>query len=160
MTSDPHYSNQAESFLVVRSGPDLFLLDLHGVRRVLDNVTIYPSPFMGQGILGLARFGGEPLVVLSLESLASAGSGTRQTRRTVVVVNAGNLDQGQRLALAVDEVLEILSLDLDDIYETCEHLISAPINLDGRTMRRVNLGGFAGQAGSVLNPESIKRSDT
>lgn len=124
---------------MVRCGAEFFLVDVGRVRRLEDNMAIHPSPFPVRGFLGLARFGGEPLTVFSPEALACEGACVRQDRMTVVVVEIGGSDPPQRLGLAVDEALEIVSLGETGPAEGRDEVLSAPFDLGGRQTRRFNI---------------------
>lgn len=145
MESHANHADQFEMFLVVRCDSEFFLIELDRVQRVIDNVSIYPSPFMVNGMMGLSRFGGEPLIVLSLESLASQGPPVRPARMTVIVVRVGGSDEQQGVGLAVDEALEILSLEGVDSEDLSDEVVSAPFGFGGRQVRRVNLQALSDQ---------------
>lgn len=99
-----------ENALVVRCDSDFFLLDVARVRRVVDEMTLHQSPVPVPGLAGLARFGGEPLTVFSLQLLANGEPEPRSGRMTVVVIEVGKPVSLQRIGLAVDDVLEIVSV--------------------------------------------------
>ena len=103
-----------ENALVVRCDSDLFLLDVARVRRVVDDMTLHQSPFPAPGLAGLARFGGEPLTVLSLQLLAVGEPEVRPERMKVIVVEVGKSESLQRIGLAVDDVLELVSVSEAD----------------------------------------------
>jgi len=92
--------------LVVRAGKVLFAVPSAEIRRVLQSMTIYPAPGAGEHVLGLGRFGGEALVVYSLESLAGLQALPWGGSPTLLVLRKGNEEVG----LAVREVLEVVEL--------------------------------------------------
>ncbi|MEN8163563.1 MAG: chemotaxis protein CheW [Acidobacteriota bacterium] len=140
--------DQIDKALVVRCGSEFFLLDVARVRRVIDKTTIHPSPFSVLGLSGLARFGGGPLAVFSLEALAVAQPSVRPVGMTVVVIDIGGSNPAQRLGLAVDEVLEIVSLheEYPDMAHDC--VVSRPLDIDGRQARLFNVDALGAQ-GSI-----------
>ncbi len=130
---------QKNESLVVRCATDFFLVNIDQIRRIEDDLAISPSPFAVCGLVGLARFGGEPLSVFSLKALAEGGACLRQDRMTVVVAEIGRKDPVQRIGLAVDEVLEILSLGEADPDEAPITVLSGFFDLGGRRIRRFNI---------------------
>ncbi len=141
------YRNQIEKALLVRSASDFYLLNVGRVRRVVDHMTLHPSPFVVHGLAGLARFGGEPLAVFSLEALAVGEPPVRDLAVTVVVIELGG-DLPQRLGLAVDEVLEIVSLPEIDPGMAHDRVVSDPLDIDGRQARLVNVEALSVQDSS------------
>lgn len=129
-----HRSNSrqpVENALVARCDSEFFLLDVNRVRRVVDDMTLQPSPFTVSGLAGLARFGGEPLPVFSLQFLAVGEPEIGAGRRTVVVIEVGESDSVQRIGLAVDDVLEIVSVPEADRNELQDAVVSELMEFDG-----------------------------
>ncbi len=143
-----NHRSQIENVLLVRCASDFFLLDVGRVRRVVDHMTIHPSPFSVLGLSGLARFGGGPLTVFSLEALAVGEPNVRQVGMTVVVIDIGGSAPAQRLGLAVDEVLEIVSLRETDPGVAHDSVVSRPLDIDGRQARLFNVDAL-GAMGSI-----------
>ncbi|RLE23307.1 MAG: hypothetical protein DRJ61_02110 [Acidobacteria bacterium] len=138
MAERSKHQYRTEKTLVVRCASGFYLLDVARVRRVVDHMTLHPSPFSVRGLAGLARFGGEPLAVFSLEALAVGEARFRDAAMTVVVIELGG-DSPQRLGLAVDEALEIVSLPETDPGMAQDSLVSGPLNIDGRQAWLVNI---------------------
>ncbi len=93
--------------LVVRAGRSLFALPSAEVLRVLRGMPIFPAPGVSQYVLGLSRFGGEALVVYSLETLAGMEEMPWSGSLTLLVLRKGNEEVG----LAVREALEVVELE-------------------------------------------------
>ena len=144
----PNHRSRIEKALLVRCASDFLLLDVGRVRRVVDHMTIHPSPFSVPGLSGLARFGGGPLAVFSLEALVVGQPSVRHVGMRVVVIDIGGSDPVQRFGLAVDEVLEIVSLRETDPAVTHDCVVSGPLDLDGRQARLFNVDALGAQ-GSI-----------
>jgi len=114
-------------------------MNVDEIRRIEDDLAIFPSPFLARGFVGLARFGGEPLSVFSRKALAEGGPCVRRDRMTVVVVEIGRKDSVQRMGLAVDEVLEILAAGGADSDQVPITVVSDFFDLGGRQVRRFNI---------------------
>jgi len=140
--------SRIDKALLVRSASDFFLLDVGRVRRVVDHLTVHPSPFSVPGLSGLARFGGGPLTVFSLESLVVGEPTVRHEGMTVVVIEVGESDSTQRLGLAVDEVLEIVGLGDRELGVAPDWVVSEPLEIDGRLARLLNVEAL-GSPGSI-----------
>jgi len=107
------------SHLVVRAGNVLFALPSDEILRVLRGMSIYPAPGVSRYVMGLSRFGGEALVVYSLESLAGLEEMPWSGSLTVLVLRKGKEEVG----LAVREALEVVELpELDGIPPEAEEV--------------------------------------
>ena len=133
---------------MVRCSDEFFLIDLRQIRRVEDDLALYPSPFPLPGFVGLTRFGGDPLSVFSLMALVEDGRSIFQDRMTVVVAEIGRKESPQLIGLTVDEVLEILPAVRVEPEGTPEHLVSCFVDLDGRRVRRFNVDAL--ESGETL----------
>ncbi len=78
------------------------------------------------------------MAVFSLEALAVGEARFRDAAMTVVVIELGG-DSPQRLGLAVDEALEIVSLPETDPGMAQDSLVSGPLDIDGRQAWLVNI---------------------
>ncbi len=125
--------------LVVRCGSEFFLLKTDSIRRIVDPMVIHPVPFAVKNLLGLARFGGEPLSVFSLQGMAGDAGALPLKRMTVVVVDIEGSDAPQRLGLGVDEVLEIASPEGPGEERRSTGIISEPIEINGKQARWFNV---------------------
>ena len=94
------------SHLVVRAGRTLFALPSAEIIRVLRGMPIYPAPGVSRFVLGLSRFGGEALVVYSIESLVGLEELPWSGSLTLLVLRKGKEEVG----LAVREALEVIEL--------------------------------------------------
>ncbi len=138
---------QKNEALVVRCATEFFLIDIDQIRRIEDDLAISPSPFAAPGFVGLARFGGEPLSIFSLKALAEGGPCVRRDRMAVVVTEFARKDPVQRIGLAIDEVLEILSLGEVDPDEAPIPVVSGFFEIGGRRIRRFNIDAL--EAGTL-----------
>lgn len=135
--------------LVVRCATEFFLIDIDRVRRIEDDLAISPSPIAARALIGLARFGGEPLAIFSLKALAEGGPCVRRERMTVVVAEIARKDHPvERIGLAVDEVFEIHPLGETDSDEVPLTVVSGFFDLGGRRVRRFNIDNL--EAGSTM----------
>ena len=129
--------------LVVRAGRVLFALPSAEIRRVMRNMTIYPVPGSGQHVLGLSRFGGEALVVYSLESLAGLQELPWGVSPTLLVLRKGN----EEIGLAVREALEVV--DLPEVEGEVP-----PAEEVGEFRRVVSRSSFE----RLFDPENLRKS--
>jgi chemotaxis signal transduction protein len=97
--------------LLVRLGETVAALPARGVRRVLRAVKVHPMPGAGEGVLGLAEFAGEPLVVLELARLVGVETPAGPPPAVTVVAWIGPDADREIVGLAVDEALEVAALD-------------------------------------------------
>jgi chemotaxis signal transduction protein len=93
--------------LRARVGERSVALPTARVRRVVRGLRIHPLLGSGSAILGLSRFGGDPLVVVDLGSVLTGSSPASRDRRTVVVARVGAEGATELLGLAVDDVLSV-----------------------------------------------------
>lgn len=85
------------------------------------------------------------MTVFSLEALAAGEPPVRDLAVTVVVIELGG-DLPQRLGLAVDEALEIVSLpETDPGMVAQDGVISGPHDIDGRQAWLVNIDALSAQ---------------
>lgn len=97
--------------LLVRLGETVAALPARDVRRVLRAVKVHPMSGAGEGLLGLAEFAGEPLVVLDLARLAGVETPAGPPPPVTVVAWIGPEAEREIVGLAVDEALEVTALD-------------------------------------------------
>jgi chemotaxis signal transduction protein len=96
--------------LIVEAGGARFAVPLEQVLRVISAQELHPVPGAAPRLLGLTRFGGEPLAVIDfgllVDSRPTGGNG-----REVVVVSGG---EGPMVGLAVDEALQVVEFEPDE----------------------------------------------
>lgn len=97
--------------LLVRLGETVAALPARGVRRVLRAIKVYPMSGAGEGLLGLSEFAGEPLVVLDLARLLGVEVPAGPPPTVTVVAWIGPEAEREIVGLAVDEALEVTSID-------------------------------------------------
>jgi len=93
-------------YLVVRAGTSFLALPTPPIKRVLQGVRIHPLPGLDPRISGLARFGGEALVVYSTETLLGAPYEPYSGELSLVIIDYCGEDVG----LAVREALEVVAI--------------------------------------------------
>ncbi len=94
------------SHLVVRAGRSLLALPSTEILRVLRGMPIYPAPGVSRHVLGLSRFGGEALVVYTLESLAGLQELPWSSSLTLLVIHR----KQEKVGVAVREAIEVVEL--------------------------------------------------
>ena len=99
------------SHLLVRVGATTAAMPALAVRRVVRALELHPLPGAGEGLLGLSAFGGEPLAVLDLARLLGVTGAASSTAPVTVVAWIGPHYERDLVGLAVDEALEVASLD-------------------------------------------------
>ncbi len=139
MANGWNHQVRGDKALLVRCSNVFFLIDVGQIRRVEDDLALYPSPFPLPGFVGLTRFGGDPLSVFSLMALVEDGPSFYRDRMTVVVAEVGRKEPAQFIGLTVDEVLEILPAVRDEGEGASDQLVSGFFDLDGRQVRNFNV---------------------
>ncbi len=94
-------------YLVARCGDGFFLIEHHRIRRIVGQADVTPVPVPLPGLIGLSRFGGEPIAVFSPAVLSETGD--TDCRGTVLVVEYDEDGRKRRIGLAVSEVVEFFS---------------------------------------------------
>jgi len=101
-------------FLLVRTGALKCALPASDVVRVVRGLISHPVPGSEPRLLGLSQYGGEPLPVLDLHAVVEGiPSGTRH--RSTVILGRGQRRDRPLLGLAVDEVLQVVSLASESV---------------------------------------------
>jgi chemotaxis signal transduction protein len=116
--------------LLVRVGGTTAALPAGAVRRVVRALRLHPLPGAGPGLIGLAEFAGEPLAVLDLARLLGVdGAATGPAPPVTVVAWVGAAAERELVGLAVDEALEVTSLEGAAVAEGEALLRGAPVRL-------------------------------
>lgn len=129
--------DQGTAHLLVRAGERLYGLPAERVRRVVSSMGLQPVAGHAPGLVGLGRFGGEPLAVVSLENIAAGRSCVWRNRSTVIVIRTGC---GDDLGLLVDEALEVAAVEVDSGEGGPNGLLTQASTVDGRVVWRIDLG--------------------
>ncbi len=111
MANSQRAQGELRRILVVRCGAARCGLPAASVRRVLRALPLQPVPGAERKLLGLAQFGGEPLVVLDLLALLGGSVEQGGALPITVVVSVGPAEAAELVGLAVDEALEVVSFD-------------------------------------------------
>lgn len=93
---------------MVRAGGVRFGLAAETVRRVIRTPELWPVPGAEPQLLGLIQYGGEPLAVLDLATLAATTTDGSPAREVVVVLNPA---KGLHLGLAVEDAEQVVALE-------------------------------------------------
>lgn len=129
------------SHLVVKAGNSFFALPSSDIIRILRGRSIYPVPGLSRHVLGLSRFGGEALVVYSLESLAGMQELPWTGLLTLLVIQKSQ----EKVGVAVREALELAELP--------EFNAAAPVHEEvgeyRRLVQRINFD-------TIFNPEGLE----
>ncbi len=131
--------------LLVRAGERLYGLPAEPVRRVVASMGLQPVAGHAPGLVGLGRFGGEPLAVLSLENIAAGQSCVWRNRSTVIVVRTGC---GDDLGLLVDEALEVATVEVDSGGGEPNGLLTKASTGDGRVVWCIDFGVLENRRGT------------
>jgi chemotaxis signal transduction protein len=101
-------------FVLVRSGTLKCALPASDVVRVVRGLISYPVPGSQPRLLGLAQYGGEPLPVLDLHAVVD-GRPSRSRQRSTVILGRGQRRNRPLLGLAVDAVLQVVSVPSESV---------------------------------------------
>lgn len=101
-------------FLLVRSGSLKCALPASDVVRIVRGLISYPVPGSQPRLLGLAQYGGEPLPVLDLHAVVD-GSPSGSRHRSTVILGRGQRRDRPLLGLAVDDVLQVVTLASESV---------------------------------------------
>jgi purine-binding chemotaxis protein CheW len=135
-------------WLLVRSATSVFALPIAAVLRIVRSVHFFPVPGARAELLGLIQYGGEPVAVLDLATVALPGSESGGASALVVVVNAGPLDQpeqGEVVGLAVDEALTVTPIANRMISQNPEGIVRGEAMVHGSMVRCLELSALRGR---------------
>lgn len=105
------FSDGAAKLLVFRLGAELFGIPLGAADEVVETPAIKPLPDAPAGQLGLASLRGELVMVYDARQLLDL-DGSSSAGESLVVFRRG----GRRVALAVDDVQDTITIDEREIY--------------------------------------------
>ena len=123
--------------LVVRLGSVLAALPAAAVRRVARALPLAPLPGSSGALLGLIEFAGEPLPVLDLARLLDSGVERSAPPSVTVIAWVGAARERELVGLAVDEALDVATLEPSEIPGEASRL-GAPVRLVD--LERLELG--------------------
>ena len=116
------------------------------VVRVVRDLPCYPVPGSRIHLLGLARYGGEPLPVLDLHALVEGGaSGVRH--RSTVILGRGRKRDRSVLGLAVDEVLRVVDLPEPASTDVKTGLVPHSVEVENEPVKVLNTEHLLGREG-------------
>ncbi len=132
--------------LIVRVGERHYGLPAERIRRVVASMNLWPVAGYAPALIGLGRFGGEPLAVLSLENLTTGLRSRWSGSGTVIVVWVGH---GDDLGFVVDEALDVRTVELGSGESTRGGLLKKTVIDDGRVVSCVDFGVFEARKESI-----------
>lgn len=135
-----------ERYLLVQVGEDLCLLPLDRVRRIVRELAVTPLPGTTAALKGLAEFGGEPLPVLDLGQLVKAAPGPNPPYSVTVIAWAGPAEARELVGLAVDGVLEVVTVPAEAVAVGGDGVVRGEAMLGERAVRVVSLAALGQQA--------------
>jgi chemotaxis signal transduction protein len=109
MVQEVKSGQEDQRYLLVRSGALKYALPVSDVVRVVRGLISYPVPGSEARLLGLSQYGGEPLPVLDLHAVVE-GNPSASRYRSTVILGRGQPRDRPLLGLAVDDVLQVVSL--------------------------------------------------
>lgn len=131
-----------DRYLMVQVGEDLCLLPLHRVRRIVRDLDVTPLPGTSAELKGLAEFGGEPLPVLDLGQLVKAPPGPNPPYAVTVIAYAGPDEAQELIGLAVDAVLEVVTVPADAVAAVGDGVIRGEASLRETPVRLISLAAL------------------
>jgi len=131
-----------DRYLMVQVGEDLCLVPLDRIRRIVRDLDVTPLPGTTAELKGLAEFGGEPLPVLDLGQLVKAAPGPHPPYSVTVIAYAGPVEARELIGMAVDAVLEVVTVPADVIAGGGEGVVRGEALLGERQVRVVSLAAL------------------
>lgn len=108
-------ANAAGQYLTFALAQELFAVDIHAVREIIEYGHLTSVPMMPPSILGVINLRGAVVPVIDL-GLRFGGSATVIGPRTCIVILEIATDDGLRvIGMVVDAVSEVLELSADQI---------------------------------------------
>lgn len=117
MAFDQLHASQEDSmtnlFLTFRSEEERFGLNIHEVREIISYQKITKVPEQPNFIKGIINLRGNVIPTIDVRNRFGQGIGDYNDHTCIIIVDMAGLNAG----LIVDEVLEVLSLSMNDISE-------------------------------------------
>lgn len=142
----PAPAGEEDRYLLVQSGEDFCALPLARIRRIVRDLDVTPLPGTSAALKGLAEFGGEPLPVLDLEQVVGASPGATPPYSATVIAWAGPWRSRELIGLAVDLVLEVVSLEPESTVAGGEGVVRGEANVGDRAVRVISLAALGRSA--------------
>lgn len=130
------------NILVFASRTGIYAIDPAWVVHVSGSTVIRPTPFSGRALLGLARYGGEPLPVLSFDTLIDEEEPSARDRTPVIVLQYGEDGNRRRIGLAVEEILEMMAVEDPEEIKFDGRPVSQTFRCGGRDLAVVDVGAL------------------
>ena len=117
------------------------------VQKIVRSLVLHAVPGSSAHLLGLAQYGGEPLAVLDLEAMLDGGAkaGGGRGQRMTIVVRAGAEQATETVGLAVDDAIQVITLNDKDLRPTGPGLAVAEALIGDALVTVVDLQGLAGE---------------
>jgi chemotaxis signal transduction protein len=135
-----------DRYLMVQVGEDVCLLPLDRVRRIVRDLDVTPLPGTTAELKGLAEFGGEPLPVLDLGQLVKVTPGPHPPYSVTVIAYAGPSEAWELIGMAVDAVLEVVTVPADSIAAGGDGLVRGEALVRERQVRVISLAALGRRA--------------
>lgn len=123
--------------LPFKLGAEIYALELIDVQEVVEHQQLHPMPGVPETVIGAIGFHGRIVPAIDLPKLLGFPAGSRSERMIVLT------DEHGPVALAVDQLLRIITLDLlhstlsqSDSEEDC---IRGVLNRDGQMISLLDL---------------------
>ncbi|MCP4655997.1 MAG: chemotaxis protein CheW [bacterium] len=131
--------------LIARAGDHWCALPLTQVRRVMTALKLSPLPGASREVAGLAEVDGEPLVVLSLETLIDAPTGPASEHPVTLLVECRPGDSDEVVGLAAEEAGEIVRLDEAAVVGPACDLIRGEAQVEDHLVQVLDLTKLGGE---------------
>ncbi len=131
-----------ERFLLLRTGSGLNAIPVRRVRRVRRNLLLHPVPGSDARLVGLAQHRGEPLTVLDLGVLVDGDEQLSEGQPITVVARAGAAENPETIGLAVDEAVDLVTIDEATITVLSEGLVAGETVVGSELVRILDLGAL------------------
>jgi len=141
-TSPAATAEERDRYLLVQVGEDFCLLPLDRIRRIVRDLKVTPLPGTTAELKGLAEFGGEPLPVLDLGQLVKATPGPHPPYSVTVIGHAGPPEARELIGLAVDAVLEVVTVPAESIAAGGDGVVRGEALLEERQVRVISLAAL------------------
>ena len=111
----PAVTSQSSQFLTFVLGPELFALDILGVREIIEYAEITTVPMMPDYVRGVLNLRGAVVPVIDLQVRFGRQASAVGKRTCVIIIEALLGEERQTVGLVVDAVNAVLDIPASDI---------------------------------------------